>query len=210
MGCDIHLYVEVKENDEWKGVLNPANTNDYVYDHDNDEEIAVPGYRWGFDRNYFAFGILAGVRSSLECIYPERGLPSDICQQIKLFSDMYGPDGHTHSYLSLSELKTIIDANQSIRYAVDYENYKLFKNGYDDFQSVPSWIAKQYTCITNEQMDLYLEYYAFSNNEKFLTYVRVNPSATSRDYKEELREVYNDILSLSKGKEARIVFWFDN
>jgi hypothetical protein len=57
-------------------------------------------------RDYGLFGVLVGVRwyncpnKISEC----RGLPSDVSKEISLFSDYYGSDGHSHSYLTFEEL----------------------------------------------------------------------------------------------------------
>jgi len=83
MGCDIHAYVEVKRNGGW----NEAGE--------------------AFDcRNYGLFGFLAGVRnySQVPVLAAPRGLPTDVGDLVRLKSEEWDVDGHTHSWVSLREL----------------------------------------------------------------------------------------------------------
>lgn len=82
MGCDIHIVVEKERNGEWL----MHNT--------------VHCSKRGCDRNYDRFARLAGVRGD----GPEpRGLPSDVSASTQMLVDEWGDDGHSHSWLPLSE-----------------------------------------------------------------------------------------------------------
>lgn len=84
MGCDIHGYLEAKENNSW-GVV---------------EEI--PHYRV-----YDMFGLLAGVRN-YTCLPPisnPRGLPEDISNEVKKELEYWGLDAHSISWLSYEDFK---------------------------------------------------------------------------------------------------------
>lgn len=60
-------------------------------------------------RNYNFFGFLADVRSSAGTApIPRRGLPDGLSKEIKKASDDWSGDGHSHSYLSLSEFKEVV------------------------------------------------------------------------------------------------------
>ena len=79
MGCDIHMYAEVKIRDEWQAV---GRVFTYGY-HRNESPTIVSWYEdegeWESnailtvhpynDRNYHLFAILAGVRNS-DCLKP--------------------------------------------------------------------------------------------------------------------------------------------
>lgn len=82
MGCDIHLFVEVKKEGEWECISDD----------------------WYDGRSYSLFGILADVRnySKFPPISKPRGLPEDF--SLKSYREHYGWDGHSDSYYSLKEL----------------------------------------------------------------------------------------------------------
>jgi hypothetical protein len=84
MGCDIHSYVQVKRGDYWDGVeFHPFR-----------------------DRNYGAFGFLAGVRnySAVPPIAEPRGLPNELAYMIQHHAKDWKDDAHNHSWLSVREL----------------------------------------------------------------------------------------------------------
>lgn len=106
MGCDIHVYTE--QYDERNGVWY---TNDnfrlnryYDGDPDNGNQFEHESVYHG--RNYQLFGILANVRDYNEtALVSPRGIPEDSCDFIKKTCEYWGSDGHSHSYMSLRELK---------------------------------------------------------------------------------------------------------
>lgn len=94
MGCDIHMVVELY---------------DWVPDGKGDEVqawsmvIAEPA-AYG-DRNYALFGALAGVRNhDVPKIADKRGVPEDASPETKKWSQRYGADGHSHSWVTLAEV----------------------------------------------------------------------------------------------------------
>ena len=52
------------------------------------------------DRNYTRFAALAGVRGDGPT---PKGLPKDVSESTKLYSDEWGLDGHGHSFLDLTK-----------------------------------------------------------------------------------------------------------
>ena len=94
MGCDIHLYVEVREQDRWLF----------------DENIRLV-------RNYFLFLFLNphsvshrwNNKKEVEEIKPlssNRGLPPDLSSKVQREVQRWEADGHSHSWFSLSEFLT--------------------------------------------------------------------------------------------------------
>lgn len=93
MGCDIHMVLQIKDNDEWKTT-----------------EIL------DIDRNYTLFGILAGVRDgTYKTISEPKGLPKDdpsiVVDEVKFLhldyegiEDRFWLGDHSHSYLTAKEL----------------------------------------------------------------------------------------------------------
>jgi hypothetical protein len=80
MGCDIHLFIELKIDDRWEFYAHPD-----------------------INRWYDFFGILAGVRSLEEPLVPPRGIPNDLSGTVKLYWKRWEADGHTPSWITTKE-----------------------------------------------------------------------------------------------------------
>lgn len=119
MGADIHLFCEQRKPDgTWKRI-NPLVPNPHYrpgsdLDWDFVKTEQLPIEETG-PCNYDAFAILGDVRngrgfagietgSGFNPIAPNRGLPADVSKRVKKQSDKWNGDGHSHNYLSLSEL----------------------------------------------------------------------------------------------------------
>ena len=101
MGCDIHLFREKKVNDSWE-CLEPYEIVKDEYDDGKEyPEIDNPY----ISRNYALFGFLAGVRHQIPEGFNPRGLPTDVSTLVNGDSERWDLDGHSHSWLSLSEIK---------------------------------------------------------------------------------------------------------
>lgn len=103
MGCDIHICLERKVNID--GVDRWVNIDPHTWcEHESKlEKNDVYG-----DRNYELFAAIANVRSRAENPHTEpKGMPKDCHKITKDCADEWGVDGHSHSYLTLSELKEI-------------------------------------------------------------------------------------------------------
>ena len=125
MGCDIHLFAEVKKKKifiDWLTFWKPKEwvsidkwTKNKYYEEGNDDgeqeyEIARDNRFYSGGRNYNLFCALCGVRShsfrdSPNCISEPKGLPNDVSQEVKEQSEIYGSDGHSHSWNTLKELR---------------------------------------------------------------------------------------------------------
>lgn len=121
MGCDIHLYVELKnESGKWDLLFEPLNPNmrrhKFLQDfppceEDGDSKFIISQFKLGLTpityahRNYDLFGLLAGVRSNR---YPmanaSTGVPKNASKTYKDFVKGYGVDGHSHSYINFDSL----------------------------------------------------------------------------------------------------------
>ena len=118
MGCDIHLFAEIRKN----GKRVAAGSEGDVYD----------------GRNYDLFAILADVRNGIgfagcitgggfKMIDEPRGIPSDASDEYQsACSDWYG-NAHSHSYFTLAELKSY-DWQQTTTHSgwVTPEEFKVF------------------------------------------------------------------------------------
>ncbi|MFA6971806.1 MAG: hypothetical protein WC208_10445 [Gallionella sp.] len=117
MGCDIHLFAEKKVynyNDKekskgrWVSLDKWVEREEFEY---KDRPLEVP-YKGGFythGRNYNLFSALANVRShyfiDATFISEPKGMPRDASKLVWAACDDYGTDGHSHSWLTLKELK---------------------------------------------------------------------------------------------------------
>lgn len=108
MGCDIHLFVEIRKDGEWVSV------DEWEKDEDGDIDVNYQN-QFYHDRNYEVFAMLANVRNGrgfvgsntgdgLIPISQPKGLPEDVSKEISDYSDHWGVDGHSHSYLTVQEL----------------------------------------------------------------------------------------------------------
>lgn len=123
MGCDIHVYIEIKQNNKWEY------SQEYIDDIDYENQY-IP-------RNYSLFALLAKVRGTHKESLDPRGLPKDVSSIVKKEYIKWNGDGHTHSYISLNELKILLvnigllsDNDNDIKYAV--KGVKDLLNKFDE------------------------------------------------------------------------------
>ena len=121
MGCDIHICIEAWSEREtfrtlFKGdrrLLLPRGWSCVNEWKDEEDESRYP-LTW-CHRNYNLFAILADVRNGIgfagidtgEGFIPisaPKGLPDDVTAEVKQWSDGWGVDGHSHSFLTLAEI----------------------------------------------------------------------------------------------------------
>ena len=204
MGCDLHLYTEVKKtinnNEMWVNSdfwsINPyfryGDEEDKKYERELDIESIYSG------RDYELFGILADVRGyGNEVISDPRGLPKDVSDIVKAESDKWGSDGHSHSHLTLKELVEYLEKHPHINesgFVPSVQAKELDENGVE-----PTMWAEE----VSPQLDWeYREWKRTTSVGKLV---------------EKLKQRYSDIFWVRPEKQItedyekiRIVFWFDN
>jgi hypothetical protein len=96
MGCDIHMVLEERDDEfGWVGI------NAFHGHRDRKGSSSWPG---ATDRHYKRFAALAGVRGE----GPEpKGIPDDASPLTRLEIKGWGGDGHSHSWLPISEAAKI-------------------------------------------------------------------------------------------------------
>lgn len=110
MGCDIHLYVEVKDK---KGKWKAADTWEQEEGEDHQSVDYKKAYYNG--RNYNLFSILADVRNGrgfagvktgegFNPIASPKGVPEDASREYLDTVKRWDGDGHSHSYFTVAEL----------------------------------------------------------------------------------------------------------
>jgi hypothetical protein len=131
MGCDIHFFIERRDDKDHKWYLDPN------HDRDDDEELEDGTVRRGHinsvgatGRDYGMFGVMAGVRGGGE-LFEARGIPDDVSELGDEAMNQYGVDGHSHSWLTLEEFKMCLDEMEYD--TVNDTNGKAFFN-YGDYK----------------------------------------------------------------------------
>ena len=116
MGYSIHLFVEVNKNGIWESVdeWNIEDKDDIYVEYDK---------QFYNIRNYNLFALLADVCNyhGIEPICSPKGLPLDVSDVVKVCSDLWGVNGHSHSYFTLNELLSF-DWGKTIKEAGYMEN----------------------------------------------------------------------------------------
>lgn len=102
MGCDIHIHVEIKSNNEWHHFEgNHFTISDWEKEYTGNDKGNAP-FDW---RGYNMFGFLAGVRRDFTPIKePTYEIPKDASKDIKQKWEDWKEDGHSCSYLTAREL----------------------------------------------------------------------------------------------------------
>jgi hypothetical protein len=125
MGCDIHVHTEIKVGGQWHHYSQPR-----------------------ISRSYWLFALMAGVRTSEvvpQAMFPQRGLPEGLSFTTQLSADEWEADGHSHSWLTGSEMAKVIAEYDRLRYdaakqkedreswfSLEHECFGyLFGNGWD-------------------------------------------------------------------------------
>ena len=201
MGCDIHMFTEIKRtiddkprwvnSDRW--VPNPY----YIYGNDDEKQYERP---WEchsiYDgRNYELFSVLANVRGYGPAILEPRGLPDDICVLTKAESDRWDGDGHSYSYFTLREL-------------VEYYN----NNPYRD---VNGYISQEDAKKLDEEGIIPEDWYWVDGEDK--VYREWKMESLIKPLIDKLKLRYKDEFytwpenqTMEDHEKIRIVFWFDN
>jgi hypothetical protein len=175
MGCDIHMWAEIRKRDKWESTEDVFD-NEY-YDPKRESKVDSDGYEWNAEktdqpytgRNYGLFGILADVRNGRgfagcdlgdkkNIIAEPKGIPEDASVKVKAGAFDYGEDGHSHSWFTLKELQDF-DWKQTalLRGIVDPEGYIEFTKKGKPQSYCGDVSGHKVQKITNEEMDDYLK-----------------------------------------------------
>ena len=134
MGCDIHVHVEIKVNDEWLHYNQPRTS-----------------------RFYALFAKMAGVRNYDDAetpISPPKGLPSDATKTTLYdYTERWAGDAHSESWLAIDEITQLEEWWKEHReeislhrgsYFEDYFGY-LFGNPFSGLRRYPAEAPKGLT-----------------------------------------------------------------
>lgn len=191
MGCDIHLYREKKINNVWV-------TADEGWCDEYGEGVKDVPWKTRFtDRDYNLFGFLSsGVRRKHEFSFKERGMPFNVCAEIKALCDSHGGDGHSSSYLSLTELK---DAWAFL------QDKTIVVSGMKDAKELQ---ALQASIRSDEKTnwDLIYPYCQGTTDPKAMDFSIDADCTYFLSGVKKIIDLFDDV----DGEDQRIVFWFDN
>lgn len=233
MGCDIHFYVERRENNRW------VSCDEWVQDPDETNQTVPHEKSFYTGRNYDLFAILAGVRNGsgfagvdtgdgFRPIVAPRGLPDDVTDLVRAVSDNCGVDGHSHSHVTVSELLAY-DWTQTTNKrgwvgSVEFERWSRW--GRKRGESPSSWAGgvggSGVDHITVQEMDRRIgELKAqFPNRAEFEDRLKARYGSTychaqwaityARAASVFLVDSLTRLMRLGMPDDVRIVFWFDN
>ncbi|MCI0665666.1 MAG: hypothetical protein L0220_31805 [Acidobacteria bacterium] len=248
MGCDIHIFVEKKVDGKW---VSADKWTPYPYADEEGEtrkEWVDSDDLIYSDRNYDLFGILANVRNGwgaagsdtgdgFKPIAMPKGLPSDVSTKVKAESDAWGDDSHSHSWITLEELKAYDWEGQKTKHRgwVDLVNFALFDKG-DKPVLISGGVGGQgVRPVSHEDMRKLVEKHrdalaplfegpidvaavfaisrSFWEKEEYSYHTQIEWEET---YAECVRPFFDETipkleaLSYGRPENIRIVFWFDN
>lgn len=227
MGCDIHAYAEVKQSGTWdtvghifreRWVRDDEITVMRAYDDDNADALEFSkGYSMHpyNGRNYTLFNVLAGVRAREELtpIAEPRGLPEDVSRWLCNESRMWGVDGHSHSWLSISELEGY-EWNRFITrsgYVTPSEYRHYLVNGKPN-----GWCqgaaGARVVHVSNSQMDSICAGVIPDPGASYYARLewRQRLSDACGDFVDESIPALRALMGKRRVEDVRMVFWFDN
>lgn len=235
MGCDIHMWAEVKLADkgEWRSV---GRIFKNVYHDPDDPTIMIVGedgrefeYNPAYtpqpyeSRNYNLFAILANVRNGhgfagcdtgdgFNPIAMPRGVPTDADEFYKKQAARWEGDGHSHSWFTLAELEAY-DWDQKTKHRgfVSMEEYKEFKNNGKPQSWSGGISGGTIKIVENEFMDRLLD---MAEDNGFHYYTKVQWEESYRESVRGFLEItvpaLRKLAKMKRVEDVRIVFFFDN
>lgn len=240
MGCDEHFYLEVKQGGKWIA----EKPTPYAYGSPGEER--VPQFDITGGRNYAAYAVLADVRNGhgfagidtgngFKVISEPKGLPKNVSKEIKAISDEWDADGHSHTWLTLKELRDFewwrTSTMRGVLEARQYAAWRMYDkaNGRaPDSYSGAIWGQSIVTIdmnVADHELDLALKrdaqlYWAFVRGDEGLSPPFTHVKAQWEEpYTEAVGHLYTrGIPALQKiqhdlgltEEEVRIVGFFDN
>ena len=127
MGCDIHVFLEKrnKETNKWEHLT--------LYKKNYDDKLEPASVFDG--RNYYLFGLLAGVRGFVEPLVDPRGIPDDLSDYVAEEWKSWDGDAHTPTWYDFCELDAYERSINSKRNAPavdddEYDDYDYANRGF--------------------------------------------------------------------------------
>lgn len=225
MGCDIHLHVEIRDDDQWTEIEHPSavgigELDSFWRGHPD------YGNRWWRSRNYDMFAMLAGVRNGRAFagfetgtgfvpIAEPKGLPADVSESVEKESDSWGVDGHSHSWITVGEWLRY-DLTQTTKHAVwvaDREDYAGAKAPAEGRFAEADRLAAEGRNIYDRLIADMVPFAAEDGLLGWRKYYNVDPyyETVSPAFMTMIQGLYR--VAVERGlsvDDVRLVFWFDN
>lgn len=186
MGCDIHIFAEIRKGDKWEKVGDVFPCTDWA---------GKPTGKFTDEpydgRNYTLFALLAGVRNRERNIKPIKqcpySIPPDASEGVIKERDYWQGDGHSHSWYTLKEL-------------LDYD----WSQGYTESGIVATSVAEEYRKTGKKP-----ESWCQGTNAKDVERLEW-PESYSEMCDNFITQTIPALQALGSPEDVRIVFWFDN
>lgn len=189
MGCDIHSYKEKKVGSKW------VTADKGWQDEYNEGLIDVPWENRFTDRDYVLFGLLANVRRDSGFNQEPKGIPFNVCSEIKNINEQLGSDGHSHSFFYLTELIELWEL---------LESKKVTITGMKDKNQIQK--LKESLASDDPDYSLLYPYCQSTNADNYEDFEVEIPASIQLD---GLKKII-DSFDTADGELQRIIFWFDN
>lgn len=197
MGCDIHLYTEVKKGRRW------ISADDWYEEKYDDDETRTYAHHVYDDRNYGLFGMLAGVRyTPCPPFFEARGVPNNMSKKVHREVGQWGVDGHTHSWYTLEELELTLLKPKSK--AAELLIREILKKRHNIATDTELAVQISLGTVSRDDLDLVLEIAQAWKSDK------ESKGIGWESFVNQVTSALYDRMKKYKATDARIVFWFDN
>lgn len=231
MGCDIHLFLEKRnQSGKWDIVPPPQTKLSYRWSGDQPrseargpafidwggDEITLAG--WFTSRSYALFSILADVRNYTDIRYLSlpRGVPSDSSPEYAEEVERFGRDGHSYTYFTLVELEHMLQKVKKIP-TKGVVAARHFMDCGGDPQKFDSWCAD----VSGPGVQIFAQqvFQAQPVEEQMnlaasgQSYIRCQWDRSSDDVMGEFNKMVQEVKDTNPGvspADLRFVFFFDN
>ena len=199
MGCDIHIYTEklktVNDKKQWINCDYWIKNSYYDPIEEDPWETEYAVHEFYQERDYELFAALAGVRTNGGPVVPLKGFPDNASEPIRELYKRWDSDGHSHSYLTITELKQLqknLGDTVKRKGMLTPEQYEQLQKGIKP-TSWCSWTSFSGYIEAEWEDD-------FNSLNSMME--KLNKFIESRFYNYEIEDMSDD--------DFRIVFWFDN
>jgi hypothetical protein len=185
MGCDIHAFAERKSGEKWKQIRGEFRHEDYEKKPHWTDEV--------YDgRDYELFAFLADVRNDNEIkpLAQPRGVPVDASLGYQAEVEHYGADGHSHSYFTLAELRSI--PSELLEQEIDDKHVVLSKDASGKITGTAGWTSGKHMGVVGRR-------------KLFRLWDETGPTPLER-----IIEQLDKVGYQSSDDKIRMVFFFDN
>lgn len=198
MGCDIHICLEhyktINGDKEWSNIDYFQKNPYFATDDESEREYELVAVY--SNRDYSLFSALADVRNYSEdkVIGSVKGTPANCSELTRSLIDGWGSDGHSHSFLTLEELRAFHNKNGTTKHSgwvhkSECDKVKAGEMPKSWAQGVSGLLKDSYEHLEWEENEGPLRFLIQSLDE------RIKGNWRTNDESEE---------------SIRIVFWFDN